>query len=173
MMWYLVTKNRCVCVCGFLVLLPLDQLDFVWKKNNEKLEETVFFVHAVSMENGTHIIPPKKPCWTVNEPFQRGPPQLQLSLNRPTSDLPRGLMVNSMALEKAWFFFPHGIFQGERDMTWPYVIICCYVIFNRLSHRITYITWNFTILCKSVVGECTVWYRVALKSNISYYTALC
>ena len=149
MMWYLVTKNRCVCVCVWLSsAFTTGPVGFCLKKKQRKIGRNCFFFwHAVSMENGTHIIPPKKPCWTVNEPFQRGPPQLQLSLNRPTSDLPRGLMVNSMSVGKGLIFFPTWhIPRGERyDLVLCYHMLLCDLQSFIPSYHIYYMKFHYIV----------------------------
>ena len=58
MMWYLVMKNRCVCV-WFSSAFTTGPVGFRLKKKQRKIGR-FFFGMPVSMENGTHIIMPQK-----------------------------------------------------------------------------------------------------------------
>ena len=125
-LWCGTLSRKSVCVCVWLSsAFTTGPVGFCLKKSNKQLEEAVFFGMLLAWKwNAYRVSSPKKTLlnrqWTVVK--RSASAILKSSYFRFTQRIDGEL---SERWKRPSFFFIHGIFQGEGDMTWSYVIICC------------------------------------------------
>lgn len=148
MMWYLVTKNRCVCVCVWLSsAFTTGPVGFCLKKKQRKIGRNCFFLACCQHGKWNAHHPPKKTLlnrqWTVSKRSSSATAILKSSYFRFT----QGIDGELYGVGKGLIFFPTWhIPRGERyDLVLCYHMLLCDLQSFIPSYHIYYMKFHYIV----------------------------